>query len=203
MYKNLLKPILDFFISGIALLLLLPILILISLFIFIATGANPFFLQKRPGKNEKIFTIIKFKTMNNKRDEQGVLLPDSYRLTGIGKFIRKTSLDEIPQLINVLKNEMSLIGPRPLLPEYLPLYNDFQKQRHLVKPGITGWAQINGRNNISWNVKFELDVYYVNHISFLLDIKIILLTVKKVFFGKDITKGNGAMMHRFKGNKQE
>ena len=139
--------------------------------------------------------------MNNKCDEKGVLLPDSNRLTGIGKFMRKTSLDEIPQLINVLKNDMSLIGPRPLLPEYLPLYNDFQKQRHQIKPGITGWAQINGRNNISWNDKFELDVYYVNHISFLLDLKIVIQTIIKVFSRKDIYIGKVETMNRFKGNQ--
>jgi lipopolysaccharide/colanic/teichoic acid biosynthesis glycosyltransferase len=200
-YKSFLKPILDFFISGIALLLLLPFLILISFIIILVSGSYPFFLQKRTGKNEAIFTIIKFKTMNNKCDEKGVLLPDSNRLTGIGKFMRKTSLDEIPQLINVLKNDMSLIGPRPLLPEYLPLYNDFQKQRHQIKPGITGWAQINGRNNISWNDKFELDVYYVNHISFLLDLKIVIQTIIKVFSRKDIYIGKGETMNRFKGNQ--
>ncbi len=181
-------------------ILLLPFLILISLFIFLTSGENPFFLQKRPGKNEKIFTIIKLRTMNSKRDSNGGLLPDSYRLTKIGRFIRKTSLDEIPQLINVLKNDMSLIGPRPLLPQYLSLYNDFQKQRHLVKPGITGWAQINGKNNISWDDKFELDIYYVNNISFLLDFKIFIKTIKKLIFNKRINTSKEVTMNRFKGN---
>ncbi len=200
MYNNILKPFLDFLISGVALLLLLPVFFLLSILIFLSTGTNPFFLQQRPGKNEKIFTIIKFKTMNNKRDAQGNLLSDSERLTRLGNFIRKTSLDEIPQLINVFKNDMSFIGPRPLLPEYLSLYDDFQKQRHLVKPGITGWAQVNGRNNISWSEKFKLDVYYVHNRCFILDFKIWVQNVKKVFLKKDINTENEATTHRFKGN---
>ncbi len=200
MYKNLLKYLIDFIISLVALLLLSPFFISIALLIIIATRANPFFYQKRPGKNEKLFTIVKFKTMNDKKDSEGELLPDSKRLTRIGKIIRKTSLDEIPQLLNVLKGEMSLIGPRPLLPEYLPLYNDFQKRRYQVKPGITGWAQINGRNAISWEDKFELDIYYVDNISFILDLKIIFKTIKKVFLGSDINKSGEATMHRFKGS---
>ncbi len=200
MYKNLHKNLIDFTISGIALLLLFPFFIGIALLITITTRAAPFFYQKRPGKNEKIFTILKFKTMNDKRDHEGNLLPDSKRLTGIGKIIRKTSLDEIPQLLNVLKGEMSIVGPRPLLPEYLPLYNEFQKQRHQVKPGITGWAQVNGRNAISWEDKFDLDIYYVDNISFFLDLKIIVKTIKKVFLGSDINKNGEATMHRFKGS---
>jgi len=201
-YKNLLKYLIDFIVSGLALLLLSPVLIGIALLIAIATKATPFFYQKRPGKNEKIFTIVKFKTMNDKRDSEGNLLSDSKRLTGIGNIIRKTSLDEIPQLLNVLKGDMSIVGPRPLLPEYLPLYNDIQKRRHLVKPGITGWAQVNGRNAISWEDKFDLDIYYVNNISFFLDLKIIFKTIKKVFLGSDINKKGEATMHRFKGNNQ-
>lgn len=167
---------------------------------FTVTLSNPFFLQKRPGKNGKIFSIIKFKTMNDKRNKEGDLLDDSKRLTRIGKFIRNTSLDEIPQLINVIKGDMSLIGPRPLLPEYLPLYNDFQKQRHKVKPGITGYAQVNGRNAINWNKKFEYDIYYVANISFILDCKILLKTLKKVFLQSDINNKNASTMNRFKGN---
>ena len=202
MYKNLFKYLIDFTISLIALLLLSPFFIGIALLIIIATRANPFFYQRRPGKNEKIFTIIKFKTMNDKRDSEGDLLSDSKRLTGIGKIIRKTSLDEIPQLLNVLKGEMSIVGPRPLLPEYLALYNDVQKQRHQVKPGITGWAQVNGRNAISWEDKFDLDIYYVNNMSFILDLNIIFKTIKKVFLGSDINKSGEATMHRFTGTNQ-
>ena len=200
MYKNLLKPIFDRIIAGLVFLLLLPLFVLISILLIFTYNYNPFFLQKRPGKNEKIFTILKFKTMNNKRDRNGNLLPDSDRLTLFGKIIRKTSLDELPQLINIVKGEMSFIGPRPLLEEYLPLYNDFQKQRHTIKPGITGWAQVNGRNSLSWNDKFEYDIFYVDNISFLLDIRIIFKTINKVFTGKDINKQGEATMHRFKGN---
>src|SRR5690606_31873546 len=147
----------------------------------VANNGRPFFLQPRPGKGGEVFKIIKFKTMNDKKDADGNLLSDAERLTPIGAFIRKTSLDEIPQLINVLKGDMSLIGPRPLLVQYLPLYNEFQKRRHEVRPGMTGWAQVNGRNTISWDKKFEYDVWYVDHLSFLLDMKILLLTIKKVF----------------------
>jgi len=199
-YKNFLKRIFDLFFASVAFLLLLPVFIVVSILMFIATLSNPFFLQKRPGKNEKIFSIIKFKTMNNKHDKKGELLPDSMRLTKIGKFIRNTSLDEIPQLINVIKGDMSLIGPRPLLPEYLALYNNFQKKRHNVKPGITGYAQVNGRNAIDWNKKFEYDIYYVDHIGFVLDCKIFLKTLKKVFLQSDINNKNASTMNRFKGN---
>jgi len=166
----------------------------------IANNGKPFFFQKRPGKNERIFSIIKFKTMNDKKDAQGNLLSDAERLTGVGKFVRKTSLDEIPQLINVLKGDMSLIGPRPLLPEYLPLYNQEQKRRHQVKPGITGWAQVNGRNAISWEDKFRLDVEYVNQQSLILDIKILFLTIKKVFFSEGINQEGQATATKFEGN---
>lgn len=200
MYKNVLKRILDFFIASVAFLLLLPVFIVISLLLFVVTFNTPFFLQKRPGKNERIFTIIKFKTMNDKRDKKGNLLPDSQRLTRVGKFIRTTSLDELPQLINVIKGDMSLVGPRPLLPEYLLLYNNFQKQRHNVKPGITGYAQVNGRNAIDWNKKFEYDVYYVNNINFVLDCKIILKTVKKVIYSEGISAEGSETIGRFKGN---
>lgn len=159
-----------------------------------------FFLQSRPGLHEKIFKVIKFKTMNDKKDKDGNLLPDSKRLTSIGNFIRKTSLDEIPQLLNVIKGDMSLIGPRPLLVEYLPLYSEVQKKRHNVKPGITGWAQVNGRNAINWNQKFEYDVWYVNHLSFALDVRIFFLTIRKVFKSEGINSATAATMERFTGN---
>lgn len=200
MYKTLFKRILDFIASFIGLLVLSPVFIIITIGLFIANQGKPFFFQKRPGKNGKIFNIIKFKTMNDKRDPSGKLLSDELRLTKIGAFVRKTSLDEIPQLINVLKGEMSLIGPRPLLPEYLNLYNDFQRRRNDVKPGITGWAQVNGRNTISWEQKFEYDVWYVDHLNFLLDIKILLLTVKKVFLSEGITQDGHVSSEEFKGN---
>ena len=177
MYSNYLKRSIDFIAALLGLVILSPIFILVMLGLSIANNGKPFFFQLRPGKDERIFRIIKFKTMNDKKDEHGNLLPDAKRLTPIGKFIRKTSLDEIPQLINVLKGDMSLIGPRPLLPEYLPLYSEEQKKRHFVRPGITGWAQVNGRNAISWEKKFEYDVWYVEHISFSLDIKILFKTI--------------------------
>ncbi len=200
MYKSLFKRILDFIASFIGLLVLSPVFVIITIGLFFANQGKPFFFQKRPGKNGKIFKIIKFKTMNDKRDPSGKLLSDELRLTKIGAFVRKTSLDEIPQLINVLKGEMSLIGPRPLLPEYLNLYNDFQRRRNDVKPGITGWAQVNGRNTISWEQKFEYDVWYVDHLNFLLDIKILLLTVKKVFLSEGITQDGHVSSEEFKGN---
>ena len=200
MYKSLFKRILDFIASFIGLLVLSPVFIIITIGLFFANQGKPFFFQKRPGKNGKIFNIIKFKTMTDKRDPSGKLLSDELRLTKIGAFVRKTSLDEIPQLINVLKGEMSLIGPRPLLPEYLNLYNDFQRRRNDVKPGITGWAQVNGRNTISWEQKFEYDVWYVDHLNFLLDIKILLLTVKKVFLSEGITQDGHVSSEEFKGN---
>lgn len=181
-------------------IILLPIFIITCIFLYITNSGKPFFIQKRPGKNEKIFKLLKFKTMNDKTDESGNLLPDEKRLTRIGKFIRKTSLDEIPQLLNVIKGDMSLIGPRPLLPEYLILYNEKQRRRHDVKPGITGWAQVNGRNAISWDQKFDLDVWYVDNISFILDIRIMVLTIKKVFKSEGISSGSSATMEKFKGN---
>lgn len=200
MYKFVFKRFMDFIASFFGLLLLSPIFIIVALFLFFANQGKPFFFQERPGLNEKIFKIIKFKTMNDKVDREGNLLPDSSRLTKIGSFVRKTSLDEIPQLINVLKGDMSLIGPRPLRTYYLTLYSEKQKIRHNVRPGITGWAQVNGRNTISWTKKFEYDIWYVNNLSFLLDVKILFLTIQKVFVAKDINAGEGITMEKFNGN---
>ncbi len=200
MYEKYIKRILDFILALIGFIMLLPIFLIVTLFLAIANGGSPFFFQIRPGKNEKLFKIIKFKTMNDKKDEQGNLLSDAERLTKVGAFVRKTSLDEIPQLINVIKGDMSLIGPRPLLPQYLPLYNNEQKKRHNVRPGITGWAQINGRNAISWQQKFEYDVWYVKNVTFMLDVKILFLTVKKVFVSEGISQEGQATMEEFKGN---
>ena len=181
MYKNFFKRIIDFILVFCVLVVIWPILLLITFWLHFANkGAGVFFLQNRPGKNGKIFKVIKFKTMTDERDIEGNLLPNEQRVTSIGRFIRSTSIDELPQLFNVLKGDMSLIGPRPLLPRYLELYNSEQARRHDVRPGITGWAQVNGRNAISWTRKFELDVWYVDHCSFLLDVKIILLTIKNV-----------------------
>ena len=180
MYKKYLKEFFDFFAALTAILLCSPIFIIITIALYFANNGKPFFFQLRPGKAGKPFKIVKFKTMNDKKDKEDNLLPDAQRLTKIGSFVRKTSLDEIPQLLNVLKGDMSLIGPRPLLVEYLPLYNKIQKRRHEVKPGITGWAQVNGRNAICWEKKFEYDAWYVENCSFLLDLKILFLTIKKV-----------------------
>lgn len=201
MYRNFLKPLLDFLIALTVFVLLLPIYVLVTIVLAIANQGNPFFIQVRPGKNEKLFKIIKFKTMNDKRGKDGELLPDEERLTGVGKVVRKTSLDEIPQLVNVIKGEMSLVGPRPLLPEYLPLYNASQKKRHNVKPGITGYAQVNGRNAISWEQKLDYDVYYVEHLSFRLDVQIIIKTIKKVVFSEGVNKPGVATTEKFHGNK--
>jgi lipopolysaccharide/colanic/teichoic acid biosynthesis glycosyltransferase len=200
MYDKHFKRTIDFITSFIWLLLLFPVLIIITFLLTIANEGKPFFFQLRPGKNEKLFKIIKFKTMTDAKDSDGNLLPDVERLTKVGRFVRKTSLDELPQLINVLKGDMSLIGPRPLLPQYLSLYSDFQKRRHEVKPGITGWAQINGRNAISWEKKFEFDVWYIDHISFLVDVKISLLTVKKVFISEGINNEGQLSTGPFKGD---
>ena len=200
MYKTIIKSVMDFSIALLGLVILSPLFILVTVGLFIANQGKPFFIQKRPGKNGKIFSIIKFKTMNDKNNNKGNVLPDAERLTKMGRLVRKTSLDEIPQLINVLKGDMSLIGPRPLLPEYLPLYNDFQKRRHEVKPGITGWAQVNGRNSISWQQKFEYDTWYVDNVSFILDCKIVFLTIKKVFKREGITAENSVSAETFKGN---
>lgn len=201
MYKRCLKRVLDFICSLIGFLLLSPIFLLVTLFLMIANQGKPFFFQARPGKGERIFKVIKFKTMNDRKDANGNLLPDAERLTKVGAFVRKTSFDEIPQLLNVIKGDMSLIGPRPLLVEYLPLYNKTQQRRHAVRPGITGWAQVNGRNAISWEQKFAYDVWYVDHISFSLDIKILWMTVQKVFKSEGITSDTSVTMERFTGNK--
>lgn len=187
MYKNFFKRLIDFTIVFIALLIIWPILLLITIWLHFANkGAGAFFTQERPGKDGKIFKVIKFKSMTDERDENGNLLPDAQRLTKVGKFVRKTSIDELPQLINVLKGEMALIGPRPLLPEYLPYYTEREQLRHTVRPGITGWAQVNGRNNCSWNEKLEYDAYYVEHLNLFMDCKVILMTIKNVLSGKDI-----------------
>jgi len=200
MYRSFFKPLLDFFSALVGFIILFPVFLLVCLILMIANNGKVFFLQSRPGKNKKLFKVIKFKTMNDKREKSGNLLPDEKRLTFAGKFIRKTSLDEIPQLLNVIKGDMSLIGPRPLLVEYLPLYSESQRRRHEVKPGITGWAQVNGRNAISWEQKFEYDIWYVDHLSFLLDIRIFFLTIKKVFKSEGISQDGYATMPFFKGN---
>lgn len=202
MYKNHIKRFLDFTLALVGFMILLPIFILASLLLTIANRGTPFFFQLRPGKDERIFKIIKFKTMNDKKDAQGNLLSDAERLTKVGRLVRKTSLDEIPQLLNVIKGDMSLIGPRPLLPQYLPLYNIEQRQRHQVRPGITGWAQVNGRNAISWEQKFKYDVWYVKNISLYLDIKILFLTIKKVFISEGISQDGQATIEPFKGNSK-
>lgn len=200
MYKSHIKPFLDRTVALLGLLLLSPVFLIVTIALAIANKGKPFFFQPRPGKNERIFNIIKFKTMTDERDANGNLLPDAERLTAVGNFVRKTSLDEIPQLINVVKGEMSVIGPRPLLPEYLTLYNSEQKKRHQVKPGITGWAQVNGRNAISWKQKFEFDVWYVINYNWQVDLKILLLTVKKVLVKEGINSKTSVTMEKFKGN---
>ena len=201
MYVHFVKRLIDFIIVFCILMIIWPILLLISIWLHFANkGTGTFFMQERPGKHGKIFKVIKYKTMTDERDENGNLLPDEKRLTKIGKFIRSTSIDELPQLINVLKGDMALIGPRPLLPQYLPLYSKEQARRHAVRPGITGWAQVNGRNAISWTKKFELDVWYVDHCSFLLDLKIIFLTIKKVFVCEGISSDTSVTMEAFTGN---
>ncbi len=201
MYSFFLKRLIDFIVVFGVLVIIWPILLIMTLWLHFANrGAGAFFTQERPGQYGKIFKVIKFKTMTDERDENGDLLPDEKRLTKIGKFIRSTSVDELPQLFNVLKGDMSLIGPRPLLPQYLPLYSKEQARRHEVRPGITGWAQVNGRNAISWTKKFELDVWYVDHCSFLLDLKIIFLTVKKVFVREGISSDTSLTMEPFTGN---
>ena len=202
MYKNIIKPIFDFSLAIIGILLFSPLFVILTIILYFANGGQPFFFQLRPGKEGKLFRIIKFNTMNDKRDAGGNLFSDAERLTKIGKFIRKTSLDEIPQLLNVIKGEMSLVGPRPLLPSYLDLYNDFQKRRNEVKPGITGWAQINGRNHISWEKKFKYDVWYVDHVSFWLDFKILIITILKVIKSEGINEEGQATSEEFKGNIQ-
>ena len=201
MYKHFFKRVIDFTIVFIALLIIWPILLLVAIWLHFANkGTGAFFTQERPGKNGKIFKVIKFKTMTDERDENGNLLPDAQRLTKVGKFVRSTSIDELPQLINVLKGDMSLIGPRPLLVKYLPLYSKEQARRHEVRPGMTGWAQCNGRNAISWTKKFELDVWYVDHCTLWTDIKIIWITIMKVLKRADISQEGQATMEAFNGN---
>ena len=200
MYKNFFKRVLDFLISLFALIIISPILLVVTVWLHFANkGAGAFFFQERPGKDAKIFKVIKFKTMTDERDAEGNLLPDAQRLTKVGKFVRSTSIDELPQLINVLKGDMSLIGPRPLLPQYLPLYNKEQARRHEVRPGISGWAQCHGRNAISWTEKFKLDVWYVDHVSLWTDIKVIWITIMKVLKRADINEAGQATMEAFNG----
>ena len=201
MYTKLIKPFFDRLTALILLILVSPFLVIIILLLAVANKGNVWFLQTRPGKNEGSFNVIKFKTMSDECDVSGLLLPDELRLTVIGKFVRKTSMDELPQLINVLKGDMSIIGPRPLLVEYLPLYSEEQRRRHDVKPGITGWAQVNGRNTLEWKERFTLDVWYVDHISFSVDVKIFWLTIIKVFKAEGISGENSMTMEKFRGNQ--
>ena len=201
MYKHFFKRVFDFCISLVALIIISPILLVITIWLHFANkGAGAFFFQERPGKDAKIFKVIKFKTMTDERDDEGKLLPDAQRLTKVGRLVRSTSIDELPQLINVLKGDMSLIGPRPLLVQYLPLYNEEQKRRHEVRPGISGWAQCHGRNAISWTEKFKLDVWYVDHCTLWTDIKVIFITIKNVLMRKDINSATAATMEAFNGH---
>lgn len=200
MYKKIFKRLIDFTIALVALSIIWPFLLIVTIWLHYANkGAGAFFLQERPGKDGKIFKVIKFKTMTDERDANGELLPDADRLTKVGSFVRSTSIDELPQLINVLKGDMALIGPRPLLVQYLPLYSKEQMRRHEVRPGISGWAQCHGRNQISWTEKFKLDVWYVDNLSLLTDLKVIFITIKKVLFREDINSNNDATMEDFDG----
>jgi len=199
MYENFVKRFFDLICAGVLLILLSPFILGVTIFLFFANNGKPFFLHRRPGRNEKIFTLYKFKTMRDPKDESEYYLPDAERITKVGQFIRDNSLDELLQLINVLKGDMSFVGPRPLWEHYLELYNDFQKQRHNVRPGITGWAQINGRNAISWEKKFEYDVWYVNNINFMTDLKILFKTVAKVITREGVSESGTATMTMFKG----
>ena len=203
MYKNYIKRILDFILSLIALIVLSPVLLIVIILARIKIGKKIFFAQRRPGLNEKIFKLYKFKTMTDAKDENGELLPDDKRLTKFGKILRSTSLDELPELINILKGDMSIVGPRPLLEEYLPFYNEEQKHRHDVRPGLTGLAQVSGRNAISWEEKFKKDIEYIEKISFIEDLKIILLTVKKVFKREGISSETSATMEKFRGSEEK
>lgn len=205
MYKNFFKRLIDFCIVFTALLIIWPFLLVIYIWLTIANkGAGAIFYQERPGKDEKIFRVMKFKSMTDERDADGNLLPDKDRITAVGRFVRKTSIDELPQLINVLKGDMALIGPRPLLPEYLPYYTEREKLRHTVRPGISGWAQVNGRNNCGWDKKLEYDVYYVEHLTFGMDVKVIFTTIKNVLTSKDVNitheKGQGKL-HEYRNNQ--
>jgi undecaprenyl phosphate N,N'-diacetylbacillosamine 1-phosphate transferase len=200
LYKEIVKPLFDTIVSFLALVVASPVILVIAVALAIANRGKIWFKQERPGKNDRLFTVIKFKTMTDERDENGNLLPDDKRLTAVGKFVRKTSLDELPQLFNVFLGHMSFVGPRPLLKEYLPLYNETQRKRHLVKPGITGWAQVNGRNTISWQQKFSYDTWYVDHMTFALDIKILFLTIVKVLKAEGISSESSLTMEKFRGN---
>jgi len=199
-YILFIKPVIDFLVALIVFIVLSPLFLFVALMLAVANSGKPFFFQRRPGKGGKIFQVIKYKTMNDRKDKNGELLPDVVRLTKLGKWVRKTSLDELPQLLNVLKGDMSIIGPRPLLEEYLPLYDETQRKRHDVRPGITGWAQVNGRNAISWKQKFEYDVWYVNNVSFALDLKILLMTFRNVAKSEGISSETSATMEKFRGN---
>jgi len=199
-YINIIKPIADVLVALIVFVILSPVFIFLTIRLLIANKGRPFFLQTRPGKYGRLFKVVKFKTMNDAKDKNGELLPDAQRITSIGRFIRNSSLDELPQLLNVIKGDMSFVGPRPLLVEYLPLYSDIQKRRHEVKPGITGWAQINGRNAIGWKEKFNYDVWYVDNISFTLDFRILWRTFKKVFKSEGVSSATSATMEKFTGN---
>lgn len=200
MYKHFFKRLFDFFISLVALICVSPVILIVAIWLHFANkGAGSFFTQDRPGKDGKIFKVIKFKTMTDEKDADGKLLPDAQRLTKVGKFVRSTSIDELPQLINVLKGDMALIGPRPLLPQYLPLYSKEQYRRHEVRPGISGWAQCHGRNAISWTEKFKLDVWYVDHCTLWTDIQVIFITIKNVLMRKDINSATAATMEAFNG----
>ena len=203
MYRKYIKRLLDFLLSLIAFIILMPLMLIIALLVCIKLGRPVIFKQMRPGKNEKIFTLYKFRTMTNEKDEKGNLLPDEKRLTKFGKFLRSTSLDELPELINIIKGDMSIVGPRPLLLEYLPLYNEEQKKRHIVKPGLTGLAKINGRNNLNWEERFKEDVYYTENISFYMDVKIILKTVEKVIKRENISEDGNATVRKFEGSEKE
>jgi lipopolysaccharide/colanic/teichoic acid biosynthesis glycosyltransferase len=201
-YNLFVKPVFDFIVSGIAVLILSPVIVLTTILVFLIIGNPVIFSQIRPGKNEKLFRLYKFRTMNDLRDPSGELLSDKDRITTFGKFLRRTSLDELPQLFNVLKGDLSLVGPRPLLVEYLPLYNEQQRKRHNARPGITGWAQVKGRNTLSWEEKFSLDVYYVENVSFLFDMRILFLTVSGVLKGSGVYNNSGVTMDKFKGTRQ-
>ena len=200
MYNFIFKRFIDFVVSLIVLIIMFPFILVICLCLLVSNHGKPFFFQQRPGKNERIFKVIKFKTMTDEKDNTGNLLPDADRMTKIGKFVRSTSLDEFPQLLNVLKGDMSLIGPRPLLVQYLPLYSKEQSRRHTVRPGITGWAQVNGRNAISWQKKYNYDIWYIDNMSLLLDLKIVYLTIKKVFIREGINSESSVTTEAFKGN---
>lgn len=201
MYKHFFKRFFDFWIALVVLIIISPILLVVTIWLHFANkGAGAFFLQERPGKDGKIFKVIKYKTMTDERDEKGELLPDEVRLTKVGKFVRSTSIDELPQLINVLKGDMALIGPRPLLVKYLPRYSKEQMRRHEVRPGISGWAQCHGRNSISWAEKFKLDVWYVDHVSLIIDLKVIWITIMKVLKRADINEAGQATMEEFNGH---